>query len=158
MEMKIEGLKEVNRALKELPNVAAGRALRSALTSSTLPLKKEMKKNAPRRSEPGAKVISGKKSTGGNAKGGFVKVRWPGNLAKSIITRLIDKGPHHVTLGVGPASHGFYGLFAEKGTSHQPAKPWMRPALDSQGQNVINRFAERIWQTIEREAAKLKRT
>lgn len=49
----------------------------------------------------------------------------------------------------------FYGRFAEFGTAHQAATPWMRPAVDEGALEALNRMGENLGKSIEREAARL---
>lgn len=51
----------------------------------------------------------------------------------------------------------FYGLFAEFGTSRQPARPFMRPAFDSQRESSVSTIKGELQAGIEREARKLAR-
>lgn len=50
----------------------------------------------------------------------------------------------------------FYGRFAEFGTAHQAAQPWLRPALDEGAQDAVNKLVDNLGKGIERETAKYK--
>jgi HK97 gp10 family phage protein len=43
-------------------------------------------------------------------------------------------------VAVGPSAASFYGAFDEFGTSHQEAKPWVRPAFDSSVDEAMDVF------------------
>ena len=56
------------------------------------------------------------------------------------------------TVSVGPLQHAFYGEFAEFGTRHQPAHPFMRPAIDSKAGEAIDAFANTLRDAIDEAA------
>ncbi|MGE3487912.1 MAG: HK97-gp10 family putative phage morphogenesis protein [Nitrospira sp.] len=43
-----------------------------------------------------------------------------------------------VTVGVGPSKNAFYGRFQEFGTGHHAAQPFLRPAVDENGDRAIS--------------------
>lgn len=46
-----------------------------------------------------------------------------------------------VTVGVGPSKNAFYGRFQEFGTTHHAAQPFLRPAVDENGDQAIGAAA-----------------
>lgn len=62
-------------------------------------------------------------------------------------------GTHSATAYVGWNKKQFYGLFAEKGTFRQTARPFLRPALDSNRERIVRTMRATIIQSI-REAVR----
>src|SRR5262245_45423658 len=64
--------------------------------------------------------------------------------------------PEGARAKIGPSKKSFYGLFQERGTKHQRAYPFLRPALDEDGPKAQQVMERRILAGIEAEATKLK--
>lgn len=130
--INIQGLRELDAALAELPRAVERRVMGNAVRA-------------------GARVIASAAKQG-------VPVD-TGALKKSIVVRAGKrKRPGLVTALVGflrPRSRIAH--LVEYGTSHSAAKPFMRPALDGHGQEAAEKMKEALRAGIEREAAKLKR-
>ncbi|WP_088346305.1 MULTISPECIES: HK97-gp10 family putative phage morphogenesis protein [Rhodomicrobium] len=130
--IRIEGLKEVQAALRDLPKSTGKNIMRRVLIA---------------RAEPVAEAARA-----------LVPVD-KGNLLASInvSTRLtrrqrgLHRKPHrddvevHVGPGANPAGH-----FQEFGTSRHPAQPFMRPAWDRTKAGVIEGLKEDLWAEIEK--------
>jgi HK97 gp10 family phage protein len=134
-QLKVEGLRELNKTLQSLPNKVHARVLKGAVRRALLPIQRAAKQSAPRKS---------------------------GDLKKAIGTlvhkRYSDK--HHAEASVSvrrgkkfPA--GRYGHMVEKGTSKMPAKPFMRPAFDANKQAALDRFKKSVAELIEKELDRL---
>jgi HK97 gp10 family phage protein len=63
-----------------------------------------------------------------------------GELAKNEIVTIAGTGSNaaEVVVKIGPDKKHFYGLFQELGTAHQPAQPFLEPALESQRDAALN--------------------
>lgn len=137
--VKVEGFAELERALRQLPEEIAGKVLREAFRRASKPMAEDAKQSAPRSDDPGA----------------------GGHMADSIKVRNMKSenslNDVQVDFWIGPDRKHFYGLFQEFGTVKQGARPFMRPAFDSDVQGVIDRFGGEIWKGIERAARKLNR-
>jgi HK97 gp10 family phage protein len=57
---------------------------------------------------------------------------------------------------IGPSKRSFYGLFQERGTVHQPAYPFLKPALDEDGPRAHQAMVQRLALGIEAEATRLR--
>src|SRR5262245_16626103 len=57
---------------------------------------------------------------------------------------------------IGPSKRSFYGLFQEKGTKHQPAYPFLKPALDDDGPRAHQAMVQRMALGVEAEATHLR--
>lgn len=143
MDFKIDGLEGFDKAIKRLDKRAARNALRRAVAQSTQPVVKEARRLAD------AKFDS------------------PSKRSKMGIKRRNLKKQERTALGVDMATivyfapDGYKLRFWEQGFTrygrHYPARPMLRPALDSQEATVIKTFNKKAKTIIEKEAAKRKR-
>lgn len=150
----VEGLEELRRALLELPKVAQGRALRTALRAGGREIEKEARARAP------------KGTTGRLARNIRTKtVRHPRGrtLAGRLVVATGDTGAH-VTVGVRTRGkrddprNAFYWRFVEFGTSKMSARPFLRPAFDTKKKSVVDVVAQRLMKRIHAEARKLAKS
>lgn len=148
-DFKITGEKELLKFLKVLPEQLQRRVTRQALMASAKPIIKRAKANLSKHKRTGTlkksvkAVSAGSKIFGGVGSGKEVTV-----LVGAIKAN-----------GVDFSRDGFYGRFLENGTSKQPARPWMRPALDSgraeQQKILAKEFGRRTLKEVKRLARKI---
>lgn len=87
-------------------------------------------------------------------------VRDSGRLGDSIEIRVLSKELQTASVGVGPGPiekpinqrEAFYQHFVEFGTSKQPARPFLRPALDENRKQVTEAVGAELKRRIERAA------
>lgn len=60
-----------------------------------------------------------------------------GKGAASMAARIISSRRGVVTAAIGPGRKQFYMMFQELGTSQHPAKPHLRPAVETKGRKAI---------------------
>jgi len=108
---KIEGVDELCATLREMGTQAVRKALRSALNYSGSQMQEAAIARAPEAEHPN-------------------KIHPAGQLKADIRRYVTIDSAGKGTCAVGPSKHSFYGSFCEFGTSHQPARPWLRPAFD----------------------------
>jgi HK97 gp10 family phage protein len=108
--VKIDGLKELDATLKLLPEKIARNLMRRAISRGGAVFRKEMIATAPRRVKEPAE-------------------RKYGPIWKNIrLSTRFRRSTGEITGKVGPnAKVAFYARFYEFGTSHQRARPWLRP-------------------------------
>jgi HK97 gp10 family phage protein len=136
--VKIEGLRELGLALKELDSRVQKRIARSATAA-------------------GARVIASE-----------ARARVPvntGNVKKNIRTanlKPIQPGLQESAVGVRvkgkTKESAFYWTFLEFGTAKMPAKPFIRPAFEAKKQEAAERMKEQLQKRIDAEAAKIGQT
>jgi HK97 gp10 family phage protein len=128
--VKIDGLDDLERKLKDLGPKLAKRGLRKALADAGEVMKEAQIARAP--VGPG---------TGDH----------PGGNLRETISAVVKASPTNEegTVVVAPTRHGFYGMFAEFGTSHQPAKPWMTPAFDESKEAAQQKFVDALKDALE---------
>lgn len=135
---EIKGAKELEDALRKLPQEIAGKVLREALRNSAEEMAETSRRLAPRSNNPGVH----------------------GHMADSIKLRAKteeDLFDVTVNLTLGPDQAHFYGSFGEFGTKHETARPFMRPGFDQEAHPTIDRFSVLLWKAIEKAVKKLKR-
>jgi HK97 gp10 family phage protein len=124
--VKIEGLEQLSQRMKDFPDKLVTKGVRASLTAGGEVLRQAISDGAPRSMD----VTHGHE---------------PGFLADHIAAKVSvstrqDKG----SVKVGPVKMAFWGLFAEFGTRTQAAKPFIRPAFESQKQNALDAFVNRL--------------
>lgn len=132
--LTITGIKEIDRKLKGIPDKLAKKALRQSMRPAMKEVLKEAQQNAP--------VDSG-------------------DLKKSIKLKAGPRSKKAITLDVAVGEgffkgDTFYAGFVEFGTSKMPAKPFMRPAYDSKGQDAKNKVIQDIPKMLEDVVKKAK--
>jgi len=148
IEIKLQGFKELDKLLMELPEKLQRKAVRQATLAGANIIKEDAKRRAPR-------------SVAGHEGGKYPHK--PGNLRKSMRTyKKRDKGGM-ITYQVGPSKKGFYGKFVEFGhllkrnkktIGNVPAYPFLRPAFDTNTDKVIETIKERLGTAINEIRAK----
>lgn len=155
----IEGLRELQAALKELPRQLHRRVLNSALMTGGRLIAKEASIRAPVLQAPDPR-------------------RKAGTLARNIRSRPI-RPEYSATVMVGVRSLSrkqvaafkkaarrggaanpddpFYWRFVEFGTSKMAARPFLRPAFESRKLQAANEIKDALRIRIEREANKLRK-
>lgn len=168
----VEGLKKLNRALKQLPAKAAKRALKSGARAGGREIVKQTRQELKKHNDTG-------------------------NLSKSISVKVLPLRKFSVTAIIGPVvkgrtrrgrkakvvkNDGWYAHFVEYGTAPHKIKPknkevlsaggtilgkevdhpgtkprpFMRPGFDKSKAKAVDMIGKKLWDAIKREAAKLK--
>lgn len=133
--VNIRGLKELDEALRQLPDALQAGPVRSGLKAAGKYLAEGMATRAPR--DP---VVAGV------------------TLAEEIVAEAtVSTKRHSASVQIGPTRRAFYGSFQEFGTEDHPAQPFMRPTLDQDGQGAIAVFASHMKEGIDRVVRRLAR-
>lgn len=133
---EIRGIKELERAFKELPKRLANKVVRQAIRKALGPVKTQAMANAPRDT---------------------------GFLASKIVVRAAAKrrrGVISLEVRVGEGSfkgRAFYGAFLEYGTREIAGLHYMLRAYESQKDQARRTASAMIAEGLEREAAALKK-
>lgn len=149
--IEVLGLAELEQKLGELDNKLAGKVLYAALGYALTPVVKDAKQGVAKAKEPHTIVYpNGKK----------VAVK-PGLLKTAIKKRRVPKSEMTgefangaamgVYIGTGRGKvYPNYWYFIEYGTSKIPATPFIRPAFDNNIELMLNRFAEKVSEGIDK--------
>lgn len=145
-EFRIEGARELERVLRQLPKKIGRRVLASAVRSAAEIVRREAAARAPVRAEAGLKRISkGKAAT-----------RAPGFLKANIIKKTLrGSSEAHAAVMVGPRREAYYGWIVEFGDSRNVPRPFLRPAFDAKVGEAINKMGTQLGKNIERAAKRL---
>lgn len=172
IKVKVHGAEQLSATLKKLPKELGEAAVLSALRSGAAPIRREAKRRAPVRTEPGPKRLTKGSRTG----------RLPGFLRKFIVVRRVREAGRKFLVKVGPTASAFYGMFIEFGTkagvrgqrvnsntggrrsrkvlrTHPgtPAKPFLAPAFEAAKSEALNRVYTQLAKAVESAAVKVSR-
>ena len=156
-DVRVEGLEELARALRELPQRAARNGLRASVYAGAKVIRDEAKLKAPM-------------ATGSVAKGHPP----PGTLKRAIIMKQIGElsGPQKQTFFVtvrqgkqyrnqgkkgNLSQDAWYWRFVEFGTVKMSAKPFLRPAFEGKKMEAVNAIKQRLAERVEQAAQELKK-
>lgn len=128
--VRVDGFKELDRALRELPTKMQKTAVRSAMRKTAQRLAEDMGRRLPRSRVHRRHIAEG------------VEVRG-----------VKQKVAQAVGLQVGPVRRFFYGWYLEKGTSRMAAQPWARPAFAAWARPALEELKIILWKRV-RSAAK----
>ena len=162
--IKVEGLKELEDALLELPKSVQGNVLKRAAVAAaadfadhasrlapkdTGELKTEIKVAKPKIINPGTAAFASAMKEGASraeaAAAARAANRAAGGKGRAVIT------------SVGPTRAAFYGLFQEFGTAHHAAQPYMRPAWDALKHSMLDTMIDVLRTKIAEAAARAAR-
>jgi HK97 gp10 family phage protein len=120
----LEGMEELNKALRAVGLRAGGFTLRRAAEAGAEVIREEAERLAPRGDEPS------------NASAKY------GRLSDNIRKEIHREQGGRIQINVGWGTDQFWGLFLEKGTDHQPATPFLRPAFDGKADEAARMVRE----------------
>lgn len=116
---KIEGLGELNRKLRALPDAARGRSLRTAVKAGADVIGKQARANAARVSPSRAKHVKTRESAGFTATNVEYVVGVPGGRHDGFVLNFFELGAPDRVRESGAS------------TGSLAADPWLRPAFDA---------------------------
>lgn len=167
MTVKLEGLKDLNKALQELDGKLATKINRRAISRGAQVIRKEMRALAPRktgdlRRELRYKIRKSKEKTGFSGSVGPTK--------KAFYARFIEFGTsaHEIPAPMigsrrnrraNPAVVSFGGkVFSRVDHPGQRPQPFLRPAYMSSRLKALEAIKQRLWDDIRKEAARARKT
>jgi HK97 gp10 family phage protein len=134
---KIEGLQELDEALKELPKATARNVLLRTLKMQGEPIRADGERNAPK------------------DKGGL-KQSYTVGTKLSRRQKSQNKKESMVEVYIGPGPHA-KGVQTEFGNAHQAAHPHLRPAFDANVKRVLDGIKSDLAEQIEKARERLAR-
>ena len=134
---KIEGLKELDEALKELPKATSRNILRRTLIAQGEPIRADGERNAPK------------------DKGGL-KASYTIGTKLSRRQKSQNKKESDVEIYIGPGPHA-KGVQTEFGNAHQAPHPHLRPAFDANVKRVLDGIKNELADQIEKARERLAR-
>ena len=156
--MKVLGLRELNRALGELPKATGRNVLKRTLTKVATPIAEDMRAMAP--DDPATDGMDLKGSIGVGTKLTRAQAREHrkangGGARKTAEGWKRDpKTSFEMFAGAGgvPQAH-----MQEFGTDHHAPQPFARPAWDANKRGALETVKDELWAEISRAAARLAR-
>ena len=156
-DVRIDGLQELARALRELPQRVARNGLRASVYAGAKVIRDEAKLKAPMATAP----------LGPNQPP-------PGTLKRSIIMKQVPelsgdkKQTFFVTVRQGKkyrkqgkkgnlSQDAWYWRFVEFGTVKMSAKPFLRPAFEGKKMEAVDAIKQRLAERVEQAAQALKK-
>lgn len=150
--IEVHGLAELEQKLGELDNKLAGKAIYSALGFALTPVVSDAKKRAAKAKEPHTMTYPNGKKVDvepGLLKSAIKKRRVP----KSEMTGEFAQGAAmgvYVGTGTKQKVYPRYWHLIERGTSKQPATPFIRPAFDNNITVMLDRFSQKLSENIDK--------
>lgn len=117
LSVSLNGVKDLQRQLRRLGTEVERKSLQDAVMAGAEVIRAEASRLAPRRT---------------------------GRLAANIEAVLVKKRKDQAIAHIGPNKEAWYGIFAELGTSHHPAQPFLRPAFDSKKDEAMDAAADKL--------------
>lgn len=155
-QIRVEGLSELSRRLKELPDAIAGKGggpLRYAIFQAAKVIKAQAIANAPvDTGKLKANIVTARQRKNPKGREGyFIEVRRKrkhyartrANVRKGKVGKTYEQ------------RDAYYGMFIEFGTERMPARPFMRPAFESKKEEAAMTFRTAFARGIEMAVAKL---
>ena len=143
--IRIEGAEQLARRLDALGSKAAKRAVKPAVNAGLTPINKAAKRNA-------VKVTGALRASIGKV----VRLYPSSGTIYGAVGARADPKFHRTGPDGKVRKPAFYSHLVELGTITMPARPFLRPALDSQAAAALRVVRTKTLQGIDREVAKLK--
>ena len=136
-DIRIDGLKELEKALLQLPKALHGKVLGAAVREGAKEIQGEAKVKAP--------VSAGAHHVGKKGRKSYIASVKPGHLKRNIKIRLAKSAKGEAKGYVYVSFKAFYGKFVEYGTKKMSAKPFLRPAFDGKWQGAAKKIGDLLW-------------
>jgi len=132
--MRFEGVVELARTLRALPDRVSTKVLRAALEEAAEPMRDSMATTVHR--APGRPDIADHMIVKGV------------NRYEDVDLGVVVVEPGSAAVTVGPAKGYFWGSFLEFGTPRARPFPFMRPAFDQHAAGALSDLAASIWRAL----------
>lgn len=161
--VKVEGLKELEKALRELPRATAKNVMVRALKAAAGPMVEMAQKDAPvlTGSLRDSIAVSSRKpkdakSAGAMAYGAAMAAGASAGQARQAARAANSGAGGLVEVYVGPGQNP-QAIAQEFGTARHPPQPFMRPAWDANKDGILASIKDLTWSEIEKAAKRLAR-
>lgn len=148
--VRITGAKEMEAALRQLPDYIAKKVVVSALKEAAQPILDEARARAPVGQESKGRVRLRRSKKGKVTISNYGKLK----LDLKIVTVPAKLTAYSATVAV-TVGKAFWGMFLEFGTRHQRKTPFLRPAFEAKKMEALNRLGQALGRGIEQAAEKL---
>ena len=142
-DFKLLGVKELDRAFKQLPRSVGKSVLRQALTRAAKPVIADAERNAPVLTGPLASSIIARAKLKSSQQR---DVELPPDAAVVVHIGSTDPKAHLIEFG-----------FIDKGGNHVAARPFLRPAWEANQQMMLKSIGTEIWAALSKAAKRLEK-
>ena len=147
----IEGLKELQAAMKQLPQNIGRNVLRGAVSAGASVIRKEARDKAPVYQ---GRIPAGHAPAGTLRRAVFQKqIREASSWFKQVFFVSVKSGKKQQKKGLD----AYYWRFVEFGTKKMAAQPFLRPAFESKKHEAVEAIKRYLATRIPKEAEKLRR-
>jgi HK97 gp10 family phage protein len=140
--VEFKGLSDIDAALKELPIQTQKVVLRRGLTLAARVYQDGMMRRVVQAREH--RIVRYGKD-------------YPRKIAHAIGYRVRFKKDGDPIAEIGPLKSAFWAMFVELGTRFQPARPFMRPTFEQDGQIAVAAFAAGAKEALESVVRRMRR-
>ena len=155
--VRIDGLADLERALRELPDRVAKNGLRASVYAGAKVIRDEARQRAPK----AAQALGPNQPPPGTLKRSVIMKHVPelSGQTRQTFFVLVRHGKKYRKQGKkgNLSQDAWYWRFVEFGTRKMRARPFLRPALEAKRREAVQAMKERLADRIEREAKALKR-
>ena len=155
--VRIEGLADLERALRELPDRVAKNGLRVSVYAGAKVIRDEARQRAPK----AAQALGPNQPPPGTLKRSVIMKHVPelSGQTRQTFFVLVRHGKKYRKQGKkgNLSQDAWYWRFVEFGTRKMRARPFLRPALEAKRREAVQAMKECLADRIEREAKALKR-
>ena len=144
--VRVDGLRELEKALADLPKATGKNVLRRVLRKRATPIADDMKAKAP--DDPATGGMDLRNSIGVGTRLSKRQGKMHRKMFKS------DKASVEMFVGAGPVPHAH---LQEFGTAHHGPQPFARPAWDAGKGPLLDGLKDDLWQEIQKSAQRLAR-
>ena len=153
--VKVEGLAELAKALRELPDRVANNGLRVSVYAGAKVIRDEARMRAPKAAE----VLGPNQPPPGTLKRSVIMkhIRELSGGGRQTFYVLVRHGKKYRNQGKrgNLSQDAWYWRFLEFGTRKMAARPFLRPALESRRREAVDAIKQRLSERIEIEAKAL---
>ena len=155
--VRIEGLAQLDRALRELPQRIANRGLRASVYAGAKVIRDEARSRAPK----AAQSLGPKQPPPGTLKRSVIMkhIRELSGGGRQTFYVLVRHGKKYRNQGKrgNLSQDAWYWRFVEFGTVKMSARPFLRPAFDMKKNDALTAIKTRLAERIEQAARELKK-
>lgn len=159
MQIKIEGLAELAKRLRELPSELSGKnggPLRKAIGRASVVIRDEARRRAPVDTgnlRDNIIAVRKRKSPQGN-EGYFIEVR---RKRRKYANTRANRRKQRAGMTYESMGEAYYGMFIELGTAKMPAQPFLRPAFESKKVEAVEVFRAEFAKAVAAAEKKVRR-
>jgi HK97 gp10 family phage protein len=155
--MKVEGLRELNKALQELPLQVRGRPLRSATQKAAAVIRNEARAKAPVDTGLLKREIIATRSRRQSGEGRETFSIMVKQLTKKYADTKANRRKGRVGKKFKTEGLAYYWRFIEFGTSKMAARPFLRKAFETKQREAVEVLRKELGDAIQKQARKIRK-